>query len=127
MDDIDVEVNRDTGELSLYFSNEMYESLYLSIEFDIYAHLTPYDSGDYWTPPSGGEIEIDKLVPTKVIFSLNDDEMNFDLKIGYRFIETLLQEHSEKIYDKINSEYFENEGPDPDDAYEWYRERKRGL
>lgn len=123
----DIEVNGKSGVLDLYFLNEKYESIQLSIDFDIDAYLTPYHSGDYWTPPSGGELEVEKITPTSVFFSINDDEIVFDLKIGYNFIETLLQKYNDKIYDKINPEYFENEGPDPDDAYEWYRERKWGL
>lgn len=127
LDDTDIEVNGSTGELSLYFSNEIYESIHLSIEFDIYAHLTPYDPGDYWTPPSGGDLEVEKITPTDVFFSIDDNEIVFDLKIGYNFIETLLQKYDNKIYVEINPECFEDEGPDPDESYESYRERKLGL
>ena len=117
-----LEVSGHYGNIGLIFSNETYGKFLLDISFEIDGYVTEYDRGDYFTPPSGGELEID-LKPTETIIYFEDEEVKLDLEKSYDFIyKVMLNDFYNEIYEKIDIDDFIDEGPDPDYYYDSRRD-----
>lgn len=114
-----IDIDGDDGVIRLVLSHNSLDSIDLEIKFTIHGYLTDYDSGDYYTPPSGGEFEITDINAYSASLFIDGDEENIDVRINKEFINTLLNKYWDKIYENVDPSYFKDEGPDPDWEYEF--------
>lgn len=119
--DDDIYVNGREGTIILVYNNQNYDDdISLGIDFYIDGYITAYYPGDYYTPPEGGELEIRKFEPTNATIYLDGEEYELNMKELYKFLEDILDNHYDDIYNKINYEDFINE-PDPDAKYDAWK------
>lgn len=115
--DDDIYVKGREGAIVLVYNNQNYDDeISLGINFYIDGYITAYYPGDYYTPSEGGELEIKKLEPTNATIYLDGEEYKLNVKELYKFLESILDNHHEDIYNKTKYEDFMNE-PDPDAKY----------
>jgi hypothetical protein len=115
----------DTVEVELYyleFSNPQLDEFFEdancpeSVSVEIKYDIEPYDEGDYWTPPSGGDVNIysfnididgkfKEIIPAELYDSFVQD------------VETYLNEHSDDYCEQLYDSY-ENYEPDYEDYYD---------
>lgn len=103
----DISVKRREGNIVLAYNNQNYgDEILLDIDFYIDGYITTYYPGDYYTPPEGGELEIRKFEPTNAIIYIGDEEYELNVKELYKFLEDILENHRENIYDRTNYKDF---------------------
>ena len=117
--DDDLGVDGDCGYLRLTYTNPQYEEFDLEINFQIAGYITPYYQGDYYTPPEGGELEIEEIKPISAYLILTK-KIKLNLKELYSFLSNILNSYWNEIYEKVDPEYFIIE-PDPDAEYEAWK------
>lgn len=112
-----------SGELALILHTKNYNDVYLDIYFDIDGYVTAYDKGDYWTPPSGGEFELEKLIARDAKIYVDEDEVNILQDGDFEYLEKILNKYSNEIIDEVDPEAFVYEPDDNWDSDAYY-ERK---
>lgn len=96
---------------------------------DIEASITfqniPEDKGDYWTPPSGGYIDVYdvELVDNELLKYLRE---TLEPTFLHNLTATIIS-YVDKNAESLLQYEVDEPGPDPDEAYERYKERKYGL
>ena len=116
-----IDINGNNGTIGLVLNNESLDSIGLEIYFTVYGHLTDYDSGDYYTPPSGGEFEMTDIYAYGASLFIEGDEKEINIRENREFFNALLKKYWYDIYEEVEPEYFENEGPDPDEKYDAWK------
>ena len=105
-----VEMNKSNCIVELVYENEKYNDILLYVEFEIDGYITDEDKGDYLTPPSGGEFELEKIEITNIETFIDEDEINIQDEKYYSFIEKIIEDNfDEKIYKYIDPEDFKYE------------------
>ena len=94
------------------------------VEITIYFKYIPEDKGDYWTPPSGGYIELNDI-------EFNDNPLMQYLKqeLSTEFVQTIMATIESYVEENVDElvQYQEEDGPDPDAWREDYLLRKYGY
>ena len=101
-------VEGNNGRLDLWDGKDC--EITIVIEFGISAHVNPYYPGNYWTPPEGGDLEIDniKMYNYEIYYGGDRIEGVGDEELD-KYVENLLDQHFETIYDKVDPDYFDDE------------------
>lgn len=124
IDKQDSNFDQNGGEVVVYLNGDDFDYISLKIYFDLDVSYIPYDKGDYWTPPEGGYHECNSLTITNVEYNMNE-EYNGTLEPIPSGLDDLIYEY---VMDTIDESYDEESyGPDPDRAYEEYKDRKLGY
>lgn len=120
VEDINIE-NEYEGNITLYFTKpfmgndvEFNEDVYVTIYFEIIGNFEKYNAGDYFTEPSGGGFNLEKVIPNHVSIDTEDGENPFELsrmEPEFRFFYDLLNNFSGEIERKCMEtlEYEEEE------------------
>ena len=121
IEEIDVKQNK--GFITLYLKNEQYDDIFLCIHFEIDAYITPYYSGNgYDSPPEGGDLKLDNVTPFKVIVNLSDEyETELDMNVCFEYINNILDQYYDDIYEEIDGSYLEDMYYDPDEKYDFWK------
>lgn len=94
------------------------------VEITINFRYIPEDKGDYWTPPSGGYIELNDI-------EFNDNPLMQYLKqeLSTEFVQTIMATIESYVEENVDElvQYQEEDGPDPDAWREDYLLRKYGY
>ena len=99
----DIYVKKRKGTIVLSYNNQNYDDeILLGIDFYIDGYITAYYPGDYYTQPEGGELEIRKFEPTNATIYLDGEEYELNVKELYKFLEDILDNHYDGIYNKTN-------------------------
>ena len=89
--------------------------LMIYIDFSVSGYITPYYPGDYWTPPEGGELEVEDITITDYTMDYEGNDVDVDRDEEFnKYIKKLFDSFGETIMDKLNPEDFIYE-PDYDD------------
>lgn len=106
VEDINIE-NEYEGSITLYFTKpftgndvEFNEDVYVTIYFEIIGDFEKYNAGDYFTEPSGGGFNLEKVIPNHVSIDTEDGENPFELsrmEPEFRFFYDLLNNFSGEI------------------------------
>ena len=120
IEDINIE-NEYEGSITLYFTKpfmgndvEFNEDVYVTIYFEIIGDFEKYNAGDYFTEPSGGGFNLEKVIPNYVSFDTEDGETPFELsrmQPEFKIFYDLLNKFSGEIERKC-METLEYEGED---------------
>lgn len=105
----------------LFNTNDNEFIISVLIDFDLDGEYEPYDSGDYYTPPTGGGYNLKDIIPYSVTFECEEEKLNFKLIKNtreYKYISLLLNSWFDNIAEKCYDE-IEPEEPDED----MYRDR----
>lgn len=106
VEDINIE-NEYEGSITLYFTKpfmgndvEFNEDVYVTIYFEIIGDFEKYNAGDYFTEPSGGGFNLEKVIPNHVSIDTEDGENPFELsrmQPEFKFFYDLLNKFSGEI------------------------------
>lgn len=121
-----ININNNIGEIELVYKNNMLEDgMIVYIKFMVEGNVEPYHYGNYTTPPEGGECEITDMSPIEAKAVLNGyNEIEINVDDNMEELTNILNSYENMIYDNIDWEYFENEGPDTDYVYDMRKNEK---
>lgn len=109
VDDIVIE-NDYEGNITLLFNKlntdngmEYNDDIYVTLYFEIIGDFEPYNAGDYFTEPSGGGYNLERIVPNHVTFETEDGNEEFEIskvQPEFKFLFSLLNKFKGEIEEK---------------------------